>query len=213
MTPTVLLTGGIASGKTFASNYLASLNAHIIDTDIIARSLLTINGHAQSSSILQKLEGYFGGLIFDEGLLNRKKLRSLIFNDTNAKVFLEQLMHPVIFNEVCNRLQRSHDQYNVVVIPLLSKDSKYLELKDFVLVIEVNPKVQLERLMQRDNISCDLALNILDSQVSNQERRELANTIIINTNPVHTQNILKQLDKKYSLAALNEGYGEIIYGL
>ena len=206
MTPTILLTGGIASGKTFASNYLASLNAHIIDTDIIARSLLTINGHAKSSSILQKLEDYFGESMFDAGVLNRKKLRSLIFNDANAKVFLEQLMHPVIFNEVYEGLQQDHNQYNLVVIPLLSKDSKYLELKDSVLVIEVDPQVQLERLMQRDNISRDLALNILASQVSNQERRELADTIIINTNPAHTQNILKQLDKKYSLAALNEGW-------
>lgn len=206
MTPTILLTGGIASGKTFASNYLASLNAHIIDTDLISRSLLTINGHAKSSSILQKLKDYFGELIFDAGVLNRKKLRSLIFNDANAKVFLEQLMHPVIFNEVYEGLQQDHNQYNVVVIPLLSKDSKYLELKDSVLVIEVDPQVQLERLMQRDNISRDLALNILASQVSNQERRELADTIIVNTNPVHTQNILKQLDKKYSLAALNEGW-------
>lgn len=206
MAPTILLTGGIASGKTFASNYLASLNAHIIDTDIIARSLLTINGHAKSSSILQKLEDYFGESMFDAGVLNRKKLRSLIFNDANAKVFLEQLMHPVIFNEVYEGLQQDHNQYNLVVIPLLSKDSKYLELKDSVLVIEVDPQVQLERLMQRDNISRDLALNILASQVSNQERRELADTIIINTNPAHTQNILKQLDKKYSLAALNEGW-------
>lgn len=196
----IVLTGGIASGKTFVSDYLASLNAHIIDTDVIARALLMPNHHKYSETALKAVHDCFGGQIFDDGILNRKKLREIIFSNRDAKKQLENIMHPLILKAVQEDLLVDHGLYNVISVPLLHEGSPYLTLADQVLVIEVNPDVQLQRVMTRDRIDEQLAKSIIASQVSNQERRNLANTIIINTNELHTRNILKQLDKQYSLA-------------
>lgn len=197
----IVLTGGIASGKTFVSDYLASLHANIIDTDVIARALLMPNQHKYSNIALKTVFDCFGDQIFDDGVLNRKRLREIIFSNSNAKTQLEKIMHPLIFKAVQEDLLVDHGLYNVISVPLLNENSPYLSLADQVLVIEVNPDVQLQRVMTRDHIDESLAKSIIASQVSNQERRNLANTIIINMNESHTRNILKQLDKQYSLAS------------
>lgn len=196
----VVLTGGIASGKTFVSDYLSSLNAYIIDTDIIARALLSQDKHRYSHIALKEVRNCFGDSIFSDGILDRKKLRNIIFNDVAAKKQLENIMHPLILKTVQEDLLVDRGLYSVVSVPLLHETSPYLAMADAVLVIEVDPDTQLQRVMMRDHIDEKLALSIILSQVSNQERRKLANTIIINTNESHTRNILKQLDKQYSLA-------------
>ena len=196
----IVLTGGIASGKTFVSDYLASLNAHVLDTDVIARALLMPNHHKYSEIALKAVHDCFGDQIFDDGVLNRKKLREIIFSNRDAKKQLENIMHPLILKAVQEDLLVDHGLYNVISVPLLHEGSPYLTLADQVLVIEVNPDMQLQRVMARDRIDEQLAKSIIASQVGNQERRNLANTIIINTNELHTRNILKQLDKQYSLA-------------
>ncbi len=196
----IVLTGGIASGKTFVSDYLATLNANVVDTDVIARSLLMPNQHRYSDIALNSVHDCFGDLVFDDGVLNRKKLREIIFSNSDAKKQLESIMHPLILKVVQEDLLVDHGLYNVISVPLLHENSPYLLLANQVLVIEVDPDVQLQRVMDRDQIDEQLAKSIIASQVSNQERRNLANTIIVNTNELHTRNILKQLDKQYSLA-------------
>ncbi|MGL4675209.1 MAG: dephospho-CoA kinase [Wohlfahrtiimonas sp.] len=196
----VVLTGGIASGKTFVSDYLSTLNAYVIDTDVIARALLSQDKHRYSHIALKEVHNYFGDSIFIDGILDRKKLRDIIFNDVAAKKQLENIMHPLILKTVQEDLLVGHGLYSVVSVPLLHENSPYLAMADAVLVIEVAPDIQLQRVMMRDHIDEKLALSIISSQVGNQERRKLANTIIINTNESHTRNILKQLDKQYSLA-------------
>lgn len=205
MKQNILLTGGIASGKTFVSDYLATLNANIVDTDVIARSLLMPNQHKYSEIALKEVHNYFGNQVFDDSSLNRKKLRELIFSDDIAKKQLENIMHPLILKAVQEDLAIDQGLYNVISVPLLRENSPYLALANHVLVIEVEHNVQLQRVMHRDQIDEALAKRIMAAQASNQERRNLANTIIINTNEWHTRNILKQLDKQYSLPLFKEG--------
>ena len=201
----IVLTGGIASGKTFASDYLATLNAHVIDTDVIARQLLQEDGNQYSFLALNAVRDYFGQSIFMDDKIDRKKLRDIVFSDPDAKKVLEDILHPLILKEVHAQLQSEQGAYHLIAVPLLRQNSPYIALANQILVIEVAPEIQLERLKQRDHISESLALNIIHAQLSNQERRMLGNTIIVNTNEQYTQNVLKQLDKQYSLAAFKEG--------
>ena len=198
----VLLTGGIASGKTFVSDYLSKLNAHVIDTDVIARNLLLSDASIYSNSALKSVKDCFGNEIFVNDQLDRKKLRNIIFNDSDAKKSLEEIMHPLIYRSVIEQLDNDTGSYHLIVIPLLNSQSPYLKLAHDILVIEVDPITQRERVMMRDGIDEVLADRIISSQASNQERRNLASTIIVNTNESYTRNILKQLDKQYSLAPL-----------
>lgn len=196
----IVLTGGIASGKTLASNYLGTLNAHVIDTDVIARQLLQKDGNPYSETALRAVKAAFGDEIFKEGMIDRVQLRALIFSDPVHKTTLENIMHPLIHQRVQDLLGTGDGSYDLVVVPLLHEGSPYVALADQILVIEVDEEIQLERVMARDHIDETLAKRIIDSQPSNQARRALANTIILNTNAEYTQKVLKQLDKQYSLA-------------
>lgn len=196
----IVLTGGIASGKTLASNYLGTLNAHVIDTDVIARQLLQKDGNPYSQTALTAVKAAFGDEIFKAGVIDRVQLRALIFSDLAHKTTLENIMHPLIYQRVQDLLGTGDGSYDLVVVPLLHEGSPYVALADQILVIEVDEKMQLERVMARDHIDETLAKRIIDSQPSNQARRALANTIILNTNAEYTQKVLKQLDKQYSLA-------------
>ncbi|WP_018122681.1 dephospho-CoA kinase [Wohlfahrtiimonas chitiniclastica] len=196
----IVLTGGIASGKTLASNYLGTLNAHVIDTDVIARQLLQKDGNSYSQTALTAVKAAFGDGIFKEGVIDRVQLRALIFSDPVHKTTLENIMHPLIHQRVQDLLGTGDGSYDLVVVPLLHAGSPYVALADQILVIEVDEEIQLERVMARDHIDETLAKRIIDSQPSNQARRALANTIILNTNAEYTQKVLKQLDKQYSLA-------------
>lgn len=196
----IVLTGGIASGKTLASNYLGTLNAHVIDTDVIARQLLQKDGNPYSETALRAVKAAFGDEIFKAGVIDRVQLRALIFSDPVHKTTLENIMHPLIHQRVQDLLGTGDGSYDLVVVPLLHEGSPYVALADQILVIEVDEEIQLERVMARDHIDETLAKRIIDSQPSNQARRALANTIILNTNAEYTQKVLKQLDKQYSLA-------------
>ncbi len=194
----VLLTGGIASGKTFVSDYLGEKGAEIIDTDLIARSL-TEGKSIESQLVLKEIVTHFGPtLLTAEGALDRRKMRALIFADPEAKRVLESLLHQRIFEVVKKRLGTTTEAfYFVVVVPLISPSSPYLSLCDEVLVVEVPYELQLQRLMTRDNIDQVLAQKMIDSQISRLERRQLGRYIIVNQNRVFVKRILDQLHQYY----------------
>ena len=90
------LSGGIASGKTIVSDEFSSLGADIIDTDIIARELIF-----PGSETLNEIVSVFGeNVLMDDGNLNRKLMRQIIFSEKDKKITLEKIMHPKIQNKV-----------------------------------------------------------------------------------------------------------------
>ena len=89
------LSGGIASGKTIVSDEFSSLGADIIDTDIIARELIF-----PGSETLNEIVSVFGeNVLMDDGNLNRKLMRQIIFSEKDKKITLEKIMHPKIHNK------------------------------------------------------------------------------------------------------------------
>ncbi|GGZ89973.1 dephospho-CoA kinase [Ignatzschineria ureiclastica] len=195
----VLLTGGIACGKTAISDYLANKGAEIIDTDLIARSL-TEGKSAESQMVLQEIVANFGdGILTQEGALDRQKMRALIFADEGAKKILESLLHQRILQVVKERLSiPTQSSYYVVVVPLISSQSPYLSLCDEVLVVEVPYELQLQRLIERDKIDRSLAEQMIESQISRLDRRLLGRYIIVNQNRSFVERILDQLHQYYA---------------
>ncbi len=196
----ILLTGGIASGKTFVSNYLATFGANIIDTDIIAKNLLEKDATPFSADLIEEVVSIFGmDCLSSSGIIDRRKLKEAVFDNHEYKKELEALLHPLILEIVKNNIKINTRYYHVIVLPLLLENSEYLAISDQVLVIEVSESMQILRQVERDNIGQDLAVKIISSQMSNKERRKYANTIIINTNRDFTIQKLKQLHKRYTL--------------
>ncbi len=95
------LTGGIASGKTTASDYLMSLDIPVIDADKIARAVLS-PGHEGFNKVVE----YFGDEILDDGKINRSKLRTIVFNNSRALEKLNEITHPLIRKGIVENLMK-----------------------------------------------------------------------------------------------------------
>lgn len=193
MTYILGLTGGIASGKSTVSAYLAQNGALIIDADLIARQVV-----AKKSSGLKQIVDKFGGEILTaSGELDRKKLGKLVFSNKELLKALTDITGPLIRAEILREIQAAKKaQVKLVVldIPLLF-ETGYQTLCDKVMVVTIPSKLQLERVMKRDNLSAAEARKRIANQLPASKRNELADVLIDNSKSVAEtyQQVLKWL--------------------
>ena len=193
MTYILGLTGGIASGKSTVSAYLAQNGALIIDADLIARQVV-----AKKSSGLKQIVAKFGGEILTaSGELDRKKLGKLVFSNKELLKSLTDITGPLIRAEILREIEAAKKaQVKLVVldIPLLF-ETGYQTLCDKVMVVTIPSEVQLERVMKRDNLSAAEARKRIANQLPASKRNELADVLIDNSKSVAEtyQQVLKWL--------------------
>lgn len=177
--PLIGLTGGIGSGKTAVSNILGELGAGIIDTDLISHQITASNGKA-----IPLISAAFGADFIDpQGALNRSKMRALVFEDANARQALEQITHPLIRQETAKQafdLAKSGVPYLVFVVPLLIESGSWINLIDYLVVVDCPEETQIQRVMHRNNMSRPEVENILKAQTSRNSRLAAANAVIEN---------------------------------
>lgn len=172
---TIVLTGGIASGKTTVSDLFAQLGVPIIDTDQISREMVEPGKPA-----LSKIVKEFGSeILLPNGQLNRAAMRDIIFSDLQAKSNLEEILHPGIAELVFTRVEKVTASYCILVIPLYFESNSYSWV-DYVLVVDVPEPVQLARVMKRDQIDKKQAEAILTHQASRDERLSIADFVLEN---------------------------------
>lgn len=187
------LTGGIGSGKTTVSNMFSEIGVPIIDADIIARKLLE-PGTPASQKVLHAL----GSDIEDKNSgISRERLRQLIFSDTKAKEILESILHPLVHDEIQRQSAQLNTPYCIIVIPLLI-EAGHQDLVDRILVINTTRKIQIARTQARDSTSDHQVKKIIDSQISSDQRIQLADDVITNNSGLEELKIkVLELDKKY----------------
>lgn len=190
---TVVLTGGIASGKSAVSACFEKLGVPVVDTDIIARQVVE-----PGSPALERIARELGaGFLDKDGGLNRTKMRQAIFSDPDLKSRLEAILHPLIGKEVLRQVNQLVSPYCIIVIPLFAESSAYAWI-DRVLVVDVTEDAQIERVMARDGISRDQARAILNAQASRQDRLALADDILDNSGSLsELPERVKALHEKY----------------
>ena len=193
----VALTGGIASGKTLISDEFASLGVPVVDTDVIAHAIVEPGQPA-----LMEIAGTFGASIISEnGKLKRSELRSLIFSDPNARKQLESILHPRIRQEVDLAIKKVTSDYCILVIPLLADRETYPNVNR-ILVVDVEPETQVNRLMARDKCNRTQAKQALKSQISRESRLKIADDVLNNSgSPVQALNEVGKLHKIYTRLA------------
>lgn len=174
----VALTGGIGSGKTTVSNIFKEKNIPIIDTDVIAKNIVEPNKLAYNK-ILTK----FGEEILNKDkTINRPLLRKQIFNNAEKRSQLEEILHPLIWQEVKLQINSITTDYCIVVVPLLLENKSQIKEVEFdrILVVDVAEETQLTRSQQRDNSEASEIKKIMKNQVSRQVRIDAADDIILN---------------------------------
>jgi len=173
------LTGGIGSGKSSVAALFADLGVPIIDMDVLAREVVMPGQPA-----LQEIKKIFGVQICnDDGELNRRELRDIIFADPDKRKQLEDIVHPRIRERAKNLIDELGTPYCIIVIPLLFETGRQ-DTIDRILVVDTSIENQLQRTMQRDNISEDYVQNIIATQVDRQTRLDQADDVINNTGDI-----------------------------
>ncbi len=176
MTTVIGLTGGIACGKTTASNFFAEQGIEIIDADIAAREVV-----APGEPALTEIATRFGDEVLQpDGSLDRKKMRELVFADADKRKQLEAILHPRIRQRLRKQLQQAKGPYVIFSVPLMF-ESGLDQLTDRVLVIDVSPEVQRQRLIERDGSSVEQANAIVRAQMPREERNSRADDIVDNS--------------------------------
>lgn len=169
------LTGGIGSGKTAASDYLASKGITVVDADLASRIVVQPGQPA-----LARIAERFGAdKLNADGSLNRAALRNVVFADKQALKDLEAITHPAIRDELVRQLQAATSPYVLLVSPLLLETNQH-ELVDRVLLIDVPEDVQVARTAQRDQVAASQVKAIMDTQMPRQQRRDKADDIVVN---------------------------------
>ena len=181
--PLVILTGGIACGKSAVADHLKKLGIDVIDTDQIAHGLTAPGGAA-----LPMLRDTFGDAIFNsDGTLNRAALRDLVFNDPAQKNQLEQILHPMIRRQALEAISLARSPYVVADVPLYAETGFLREQADRVLVVDCPPEIQKQRLLDRarsqgvQGLSEELADLMLQAQAPREARLALATETIDNS--------------------------------
>ncbi|CBG39848.1 dephospho-CoA kinase [Helicobacter mustelae] len=170
----VILTGGIASGKSTAIQIIKSHGYDVIDADSIAHDILD----DQSEVVCQ----IFGEDVMVQNRVDRKKLGAIVFGDASKRVVLESFLHPKIFEKIKEEalgLEKEKKIY-FLDIPLYFETQRRYEGMG-VVCIYVDEKTQLARLMQRNVLSVQEAMQRISAQMSLEKKRECSDFVIDNS--------------------------------
>ena len=169
---TVGLTGGVAAGKSTATNFFIEKGIAVVDADTISRNL-QLRGQEGYEKIVKK----FSGDILDSNHeIDRKKIREIAFSNPENKKWLEDLMHPMIRDEVVKQLEAVESVWAIYSAPLWSNKNVF----NRTLVIDAPKDVQLQRIIARDNCTKDVAEQVIAQQISSNERNCFATDLIVN---------------------------------
>ena len=192
---TVALTGGIGSGKSEAANAFAALGVPIVDLDVIAHQLT-----APNQPLVTQIAANFGqAYVTEDGALDRNKMRQLVFERSEARIQLNALLHPAIYDEAVKQLQTlTSSPYAVLAIPLLDKDGIYSTIVDKVVVIDCDEATQIKRVNQRNQLDAQQIINIIAAQTPRNARLAMADDVIENTGDIkELHQKINKLHQKY----------------
>lgn len=174
----IVLTGGIATGKSSVAKIFKEFGFSIIDADKIAHKILDSNYIA--------IRELFGTKYIENQKVNRKELGKLIFSNSLAKQRLEELLHPLIYQEI-ERQSIEYDSYKkpyIIDIPLFFETNRYPIEKNIVVYTPSN--IQLDRLVCRDNCSIEEAMGRINSQIDIEKKKSKALYLIDNSQDLNS---------------------------
>jgi dephospho-CoA kinase len=181
------LTGGIASGKSTVAGFMKDLGGEVIDFDILARQVVSPGENAWI-----RIVQYFGEeILLDNREINRKKLSAIVFNDSEKRKALEGFTHPAIGEAFVQEVEKASQKKEVAIIgvvPLLIECTMQ-ELFHSITLVYIPRDKQIDRLVERDGITRDRAIDIINAQMPIDSKIDHANFVINNSGSIEETNI------------------------
>ena len=193
MTLIIGLTGGIGAGKSLVANLFAKHHVPVIDADTIARQL-TMPKQLAFSQIVQHFKKQ--NIVLANGQLDRNKLKEIIFQNQDERVWLEQLLHPLIQQEIERQIETITAPYCIIVIPLLFEVTPY-DFLDRILVVDASEDTQITRVSKRDGLEASMIKAILAAQTTREKRLNAADDVIVNDGDI--ANLQRQVDALHAI--------------
>jgi len=203
----VALTGGIATGKSVISKYLESKGCYLCYSDQLAHKLMEPGNFAWG-----KIVDYFGeSIILPDKRIDRKKLGEIVFSSEKDRMFLNNLLHPLVLKEkkrIIEELERSEKAKIFVSEAALTIEAGFHGFYHRIIVAHAPLEVRLKRLMERDRIDEELAIKKIKSQLPNEEKLKYAHYIIDTSGSIKetvkwTARVFKALMKDWEV--INKG--------
>jgi len=170
----IILTGGIASGKSTIAKELLKYDISIIDSDKISKNIFTRN--------ITKIQKMFATDLKGDAL--RKYVGDIIFTSPKMRFQLESFMHPKIKNIIKKRERELKGKKYIIDIPLYFETKSFMEDDDFVILVSIPYKDQVERLMRRNNLTKEEANKRIIAQLPTAIKERKSDYIIENTGTI-----------------------------
>lgn len=181
--------GGIGSGKTTVTDHFTKLGVTVADADVASRTIVEPGRPAHAEIVAR----YSNDILLQDNTLDRPKLRQIVFSDSNERKWLERLTHGPINAELKQTMEQATSSYSILV---LSAGSGRSTVMNRVLVVDVPPALQLQRVSSRDNNSDEQVQAIMDAQPSREQRLRLADDIILNDESL--EQLINSVDKLHN---------------
>ncbi len=168
------VTGVFGSGKTIVSRLFAKKGYKVVNADEIGHRLLN------KKPIKDKVINEFGKSILVNNRINRRKLKDIVFNNHRKLVRLNKIIHPPIIKEIKSIIKKNKNK-KIIVDGALLIEAKCANLFDKIIVVKINRKEQLKRVLKKRKYNKKEINNITKSQLSQKEKIKYADYVIDNS--------------------------------
>jgi dephospho-CoA kinase len=180
----IVLTGGIASGKSTVGNILKEMGYEVVESDKIVHKL-----YSKNSEVYNLIIKEFGSEVAGEDSINRKKLGNIVFNDDKKIKKLNKIVHKYVVKELIKRCNENEDDIIFLDIPLMIEEKYKLEKYgleyDEIWLIKSHTNTRVSRIMKRDGISWSEAERVISNQMTDEKKEKYADIIIENNGNLH----------------------------
>ena len=190
MTLAVGITGGIGSGKSTVCKIFRLLDVPVFEADLVAKDIM--NSH---DKVKAELTTWFGPDIYIDGLLNRKKLASFIFESEAWIQKVNALVHPLVRDEFLTWKENQNVPYIIYEAAILF-ESGFYQLMDVNILVTAPEQLRIDRVTKRDNLTAEQILARMAKQWTDDEKRKLASIEIVNDNSTLIIPQIIEIDKK-----------------
>lgn len=185
------VTGGIGSGKSTVSKILASLGAHIIDADRLAKEIVE-----KGQKALDEIADCFGSSVLDaEGNLDRKKLSDIVFKDEHKLRILNEITHSHVAKKIVEKLNSLEPDEIAVVDAPIPIEHGFLDVVSEIWAVTADREIRIKRVMERSGLTYNEVEDRINLQLSDEYYKSISSIVIVNNGSA--QELRQQVEKYY----------------